>query len=187
MRRLHLLAFATLLGCSATQTDTDSSLEAPPQPPPMIETRGNGYVFRLSGDQGVAVATIEGGQADVFQALVQAYDQLEIEIGAVDPARRVLQSEKIRTSRRYAGERMSELFHCGRTLVGDRADTWRLEIEITSQVRSEGRTSSTLSTRATAFARTMDGTSTNPVPCTTRGILEERIAATTALLLATRK
>jgi hypothetical protein len=150
----------------------------------MIETRGSGYTFRLSTDQAVAMATIEGGQADVLRALVQAFDQLEIEIGDVDFARGTLQSEKIKASRRYAGERMSELFHCGRTLTGDRADTWRLEIEITSAVRAEGSTSSTLATRATAFARTMDGTSTNPVPCGTRGKLEQKIAATTALLLA---
>jgi hypothetical protein len=185
MRRVHLFALATLFGCSAAQAGAGGeSLESPPDPPPMIQATGSGYTFRLARDQGVAVASIEGRQPDVFQALMRAYDELDIEIGGANQASGTIQSEKIATSRQYAGERMSELFHCGRSLTGERADTWRLQIEIASQAQHESTDRTRLTTRVTATARTMDGTSTNPVPCTTRGKLEQKIAATTALLLA---
>jgi hypothetical protein len=184
MRRLHVLALATLLGCSAAQTGVGNTLESPPEPPPMVETTGDGYTFRLARDQSLAVATIEGRQPDVFQALMRAYDELDIEIGGADPTRGMVQSEKIAAIHRYAGERMSELFHCGQTLTGDRADSWRLQIEITSQAQRDGSDHTQLTTRINASARAMDGTSTNAVPCATRGRLEQKIAATTALLLA---
>jgi hypothetical protein len=187
MRRLRLLALAAVAGCASAPGGEASSLESPPQPPPMIEATGDGYKFRLARDDGLAVATILGSRADVFRALLRAYEELGIEIGGADPARGMVQAEKIAVSRQYAGERMSALFHCGQTLTGDRADTWRLQIEIASQVQADGDSSSRLTTRMSAIARTMDGTSTNPVPCTTRGKLEQKIAAATALFVALGK
>lgn len=184
---LLLLGLAGGLGCASGSADVPSSLETGPEPPPMVEASSNRLAFRLSSDRGVAVATIEGSRAEVFPALVQAYDTIGIEIGGIDATRSMLQSERIRVSRSYAGERLSELFHCGRTLTGDRADTWRLDIEITSQVQSEGTSRSRLATRVSATARTMDGTSTNPVPCTTSGKLEEKIALVTTLMLVRGK
>lgn len=188
MRRLRMLALVSLFGCAAAPSgDGRSSLESPPEPPPMIETTGDGYTFRLSRDQGLAVATIEGRQAEVFQALMQAYDELKIELSGADRVRGMVQAEPVAAVRQYAGERLSALFHCGQTLTGDRADTWRLQIEIASQAQQDGSTHTRLTTRVSATARTMDGSSTNEVQCSTRGRLEQKIAATTALLLAVRR
>ena len=149
----------------------------------MIETTGDGYTFRLSRDQSVSEATIVGAQAAVFQALMTAYEDLGLEIAGADRVRGLVQGEPVAAVRELAGEQMSTLFHCGQTLTGDRADSWRLEIEVASQAQAVGASQTKLTTRVNAFARTMDGSSTNPVQCATRGRLEEKIAATTALRL----
>jgi hypothetical protein len=183
MRRLRWIALVGLVGCAAATSGGDTTLESAPEPPPRIEATGDGYTVRLGRDQTLAVATIAGAQPDVFQALMRAYEELDIEIGGADRVRGMVQSEKVAALHRYAGERMSELFHCGQTLTGERADSWRLQIEITSQAQRAGSDSTRLTTRTTAMARAMDGTSTNAVPCATRGRLEQKIAATTTLLL----
>ncbi|MGH7506938.1 MAG: hypothetical protein ACRELX_14875 [Longimicrobiales bacterium] len=93
--------------------------------------------------------------------------------------RGLVQSESVRAVRRFAGERMSDLFRCGSSLTGERADSWRLEIEATAQVQAAGE-GSRLTTRVSTIARSIDGTSRNAVPCSTRGRLEEIIAETIA-------
>ena len=179
MRRLRWIAVVALSGCSAASGGGYATLETPPEPPPMVETTGDGYTFRLSRDQNIAVATIDGRRADVFRALLRAYEDLGIDIGGADDARGMVQSEEIAAVRQFAGERLSTLFHCGQTLTGDRADSWRLRIEVASQAQPLGERTQ-LTTRLTATARTMDGSSTNEVACSTRGALEQKIAATTA-------
>jgi len=174
VRWLRMTTVAALAACGPATTQTTSDLDAPPQPPPSIEATGNGYLIRLQRDQGVAVSTIEGGRSEVFQALVTAFEEFALPVEGIDATRGILQTGSFRAVRRLGEHRLSQLFQCGATLTGDRADTWRLEIEVDAQVQQDGE-GSRLTTRVSAFARPTDGTSTNGVPCVSMGRLEQMI------------
>jgi hypothetical protein len=170
-----------LLGCASGSAQSDRDvIDPPPEPPPAAESAGVGYYIRLNRDDGISTATIEGRRPAVFQALLGAFEQVGLEIGGADQVRGVVQSERMIATRQLAGLRMSDLLTCGATLTGDRADSWRIELELMAQVQPDGADKTRLTTRIQATARTTDGTGRNPIACTTKGVLEQKIAEATA-------
>jgi hypothetical protein len=181
MRHLLLLALTAVLGCAAGAAPAGrTALDPPPEPPPAAESAGAGYYVRLNRDDGISVAGIDGSQQAVYQALLRAFDSLGVEIEGGDRGRGLVQSARMVRTSEFAGERMAELITCGATLTGDRANSWRIELYLSALVEPLGENRSQLTTRLEATARAMDGTGRNPIPCTTRGVLEAKLAEATA-------
>ena len=127
MRRLLLLTAAAVLGCApGPPPEAGDVLRPPIQPPPEIQAAGAGYYVRLNRDDGISVASVDGAQPAVFQAVLAAFDDIGLEIEGGDRARGIVQSARMVRMAEFAGERMSELIDCGATLTGDRANSWRV-------------------------------------------------------------
>jgi hypothetical protein len=183
MRHLLLLALTAVLGCapgSGAAPVGRTPLDPPPEPPPAAESAGAGYYVRLNRDDGISVAGIDGSQQAVYQALLRAFDTLGLEIEGGDRGQGLVQSARMVRMSEFAGVRMSELIHCGATLTGDRANSWRIEFYMSALVEPLGDHRSQITTRLQATARAMDGSSRNPISCTTRGVLEAKLAEATA-------
>lgn len=182
MRRLLPMLLLPLFGCASgsTQAGSPDVIDPPPEPPPAAESAGVGYYIRLNRDDGISTATIDGRRPAVFQALLSAFEEVGLKIGGADQVRGVVQSERTIATRQLGGQRLSDLLTCGATLTGDRADSWRIELDVMAQVQPEGTEKTRLTTRFQATARTTDGTGRNPIACTTRGVLEQKIAEATA-------
>lgn len=183
MRRLLPLLLLPLLGCASGSSQTAGGgdlLDPPPEPPPAAEAAGVGYYIRLNRDDGISTATIDGRRPAVFQALLSAFEEVGLEISGADQVRGIVQSERMTATRQLAGLRLGDLLTCGATLTGDRAESWRIELELMAQVQPEGTEKTRLTTRIQATARTTDGTGRNPIACSTKGVLEQKIAEATA-------
>lgn len=187
MRRLLALAVLALAGCAPTaRVEPGEALRPPVQPPPEIQSTGEGFYVRLNRDDGISVTSIDGSKAEVFQAVLSAFDAVGLEIEGGDPTRGLIQSERMVEMSSFAGERMSDLLECGTTLTGNRANSWRIEFHVSALVEALGDRRSQITTRLVANARPMDGTSRNQVSCTTRGLLEQKISEAAAEKLRSR-
>jgi len=119
----------------------------------------------------------------VWEALVQVYGDLGIEIAGANPSTRSLNNPKFVVSRRLGGERLSRYLECGSGSIGGFADHFRIQMNILSQVVAKPDGQSTLHTTIQAIGDNPEGTSNTRVPCSSTQQLERRIAAEVAELV----
>lgn len=124
-----------------------------------------------------AVATDLGAPArDVWEAATAAYEELGIEVTYSQPSRHV-GNRQFRVRRRLAGARLSRYLRCGVDVAGrPMADSYIVTLNVVSEVTSTTDLQSRMSTTVSATALKPSGTSTDPVVCVSKGLLEERIA-----------
>ena len=110
-----------------------------------------------------------------FDVLKAVYDELGIPSPTSDAANRRIGNTNFWKTRKLGDTGISTYLHCGESLTGNIADSYRIYFSIISEVRTDGKGGSELETAVTAYARTMEGTSSDPIPCGTTGRLEDRI------------
>ena len=170
-QRLSVL-FILLAGLScAKQQDT------------LAPDQGRSVLTRYHGDWGVDVhGTVDPSRHvvaapvdSVWAMLPGVYEQLGIEHSLVD--NRGLQIGNTRfVTRTMEGNRLSRYLRCGSSIGNsDNADTYRVTMSVVTRIRVDEDQQTLLQTEVTGSAspRHVSG---NPVICTTRGKLEERIA-----------
>jgi hypothetical protein len=126
-------------------------------------------VVRVSHD-------ITGSPQEVWVALAQAYADLGIQDAVRDPRNLSITNPDLRVTRRLGGERLSRFLSCGSGFTGAFADSYRIQMNIHSQVRQGPEGRSTLDTIIQAFGTNRDGTSNTRVSCASRHVLEARLA-----------
>ena len=126
---------------------------------------------------------IEASPAAAWDALVQVYGNLGIEIAGLDNGTRVITNPDLTVSRRIGGERLSRYLDCGSGSIGGAADTYRIKMNILSHVEANPDGKSTVHTTIQAVANNPEGTSNTRIPCASTHQLEHRIAAAVAELL----
>jgi hypothetical protein len=115
----------------------------------------------------------------VFEALLDAHEELKIPLQSAYPSTGValfyLQANRLR----IADQRASTYFDCGAGPAGQRADSYRITLQINAFVEALPDSRSRLRTEITASARE-PGQSSQEVRCHTTGALEARILAAVA-------
>jgi hypothetical protein len=120
-------------------------------------------------------STLEMGRDGAFSVVQKAYAEVGVTPGTLDSAAGLVGTREQRV-RRIAGERPSTFLDCGSGIAGPNADHYDVYLTALTQLHplSAGRTE--LRTRVEAIARDASQGS-SVVRCTTRGVLERRIAA----------
>ena len=118
--------------------------------------------------------------ARAWTAVPAAYNALPIPIVALDTTSRSIRGVAS-AYRQFLRNPVSRFVDCGTTLVGPNADTYRVELRISSQVVPVSDTSSSIHTRVEA-----SGTgSVGAVNCSTTGSLERLVNTQVVELLGT--
>jgi hypothetical protein len=113
---------------------------------------------------------------EVWLAAADAYRSLGIEITLSEPGVRV-GNRQFRVRRQLDDTRLSRFFRCSVDATGrPTADRYPVTINAVSEVVEVSDLQSRLQTTVTATARTPTGESNDRVLCTSKGLLEERIA-----------
>jgi hypothetical protein len=180
MKRLIPVLGLFAVGC-ASSPDTSSTEREAPYDAPEVFSMGDrmmeGTVSNVQpGVDRVSVGIAASPDA-VWEALVQVYANLEIEIAGADPRTRSLNNPDLIVSRRLGGERLSRYLECGSGTIGGFADHFRIHMNILSQVVAKPDGQSTLHTTIQAVGDNPEGTSNTRVPCGSTHQLELRIAA----------
>jgi hypothetical protein len=174
MRWLKVLTAAVLAtGCASGSPSSDRG----PEIPTRIISGSSTSADIILEDQRYAVGRDFGATApELFEATVAAYAELGIEITEMEVDRRV-GNRRFQARRRLAGERLTKYLRCGVDVTGRAlADSGIAVIDVVSEIVPLSDLDSRLETTVAASARKAGGTSTDPVLCTSRGGLEERIA-----------
>lgn len=163
---------------------------------PMPATRGpveeritiagaDGAVYtdvRLTRNDYIARDVIDAPVDAVWNALPAAYEAVGLPIPQLDRTNGVAVLEGHITRRHVGDERMSSLIDCGRGMAGPYADTYRIRLNVTTELRPDN-DGTYVFTRVTAIGGNTTGTG-GDVECVSRGRLEVLIAEAIAAQVA---
>ena len=172
MRRHHqtLFALAALLvaACAPPSTPT-------PAPERILVIDSDGRVIRRSTSDENARAMFKAPVDKVWPALVLSYADFGIEPSVADRGLGRYGNNNFIAPKRINGRPIGDFFHCGSGLTGPYIDSGRLTANIVTiiQPAPEGTTSAI--TYASGTLRRNEGTSTEPMVCSSTGALEEQI------------
>lgn len=176
----HTIARVVLAGLLATtacaQATTGSSVheERVTEIPDWVEWGESPGAVRSLKDIEVKETPLDVPVDAAWQRVGRAYTSLKLPITVVDTARHVIGAQNARVRNQLAGDRVSRWLSCGVTLSGSpRADSYTVLLTVLTQVRASGSGSVARSVVA-GYAQPSDG-STNAVPCSSTGELEQRL------------
>lgn len=175
MRFMKALVAAVLVsGCASGSSI--STIEREPRPPTREIETGDGAHVMLAP----TIASVEnefGAPArDVWEATKAAYEELGIEVTYSRPGSHV-GNRQFKVRRRLADSRLSRYLRCGVDVSGrPMADSYTVTFNVVSEIVSTTDLQSRMLTTLSATALKPGGTSTDPVACVSKGLLEEKIA-----------
>lgn len=127
------------------------------------------YIETVSPVSDTVSAIVE----EVWNHVPQAYVDLGIPIGGVNPQARLLGNTSFQARGKLGDVRISELLNCGRTMTGSIANQFEITFRVLTQVE-EADGKSLVSSVVDAIARPK-GVSGNTVECSSTGRLENEI------------
>lgn len=186
MQRWLAAASVVLMGCASSPDSSPGGIEPPPEEPEIWalgEYYREGRISNIEPGVDRVSVDIPASPDATWQALIEVYDNIGIEIGGADPARRALNNPDLTVSRRLGGERLSKYLSCGSGLTGAFADRARVQMSILSQVTATPDGQSVVHTTIRAVGQNPEGVSNTRVPCGSTHQLEYRIAHEVAELV----
>ena len=114
---------------------------------------------------------------DVWRQMPAVYAALEIPISDVDPAKHVIGTTGFKAYRRLGKTALSKLIDCGRTQIGQNADSYEIHLSIMSNLSSIGENGlgTSVITTVQAFAKPIQFPG-EFFPCRSTGQLETQMA-----------
>ena len=117
---------------------------------------------------------LRASPAQVYEAALKAFAQLDLPTGQTDGARGIIGSERFERTRVLVGLPMSRSFNCGESPTGPNADFYRLEIAIVAWV-SDAKPGTKLGLATIASGRDISGVTRAPKECASLGTVETKL------------
>lgn len=117
---------------------------------------------------------LRASPAQVYEAALKAFAQLDIPTGRTDGKRGIIGSERFERMRVLVGLPMSRSFNCGEGPTGAHADAYRLEIAVVAWV-AEDKSGTKLSLATIASGRDISGVNRAPKACPSSGTVEMKL------------
>ncbi len=170
---LILVSVGLLAGCSSNAVHSPGAVATGPR---RAQQHESSFYLDLPAEPGLHSTRLAGTPQLLYPLVAAAYDALGIPIETIQSSTYLLGNEAFRAGLRVGGIAVSSVVACGAAVSGVGAESNVITLSLTTQLRPLGADSALLSTSLAGTARTMKGVNSNPVRCTTRGALEERIA-----------
>jgi hypothetical protein len=136
----------------------------------------SGYDVRISDDGRSASVTLRAAPEAAWTGLLAAYKKLGIPLTSTDAASRTVSNTSFNVRRRLADQPLSRYLDCGTNLSGVIANSYRVELSVSSSLTPATGGETMLETRVSASAVSPQGASSAPVRCVSTGRLETDIA-----------
>lgn len=111
----------------------------------------------------------------VFAAVIAAYSDLRIPIQIRDSVGGLVGNLRLTQTGGFARDRISRWLECGSGFDGPYADVYRINIAIVTFIDALTPKRTRIRTAIAAAGKNIDGTSSEPVRCASKGDLEARI------------
>jgi hypothetical protein len=160
MPRAALVAAIAVLSASTVSAQVHISFRALAEPV-MMDTMAQVHHLRAS-------------PAQVYEATLKAFAQLDIPTGTTDGTRGIIGSERFERTRVLLKLPMSRSFNCGESLTGAYADAMRLEIAVVAWI-ADAKPGTTLKLASIASGRDVSGVSRASKMCPSLGTVETKL------------
>lgn len=173
----HLLRPLVPLVLLAACAPASSSAPPPAQPnlPSRVLQAGGSTDIRLNNEAAPEAMRVAAEAARVWELLPAVYAELQIPLGTLEPAQRRIGNTRISLRRRLADAPLSRYLDCGSGLTAaPYADTYLVTASILTTLQPAEGSATDVFTTVSASARN-PGTSSDPLACSSRGTLEQRI------------
>jgi hypothetical protein len=130
--------------------------------------------LRTAGGDGAKVSTVPFAIDRVWGAVPQVFDSLAIPIGKLDPATHVIGHNGFKITRKLGKVSLTRLLDCGNTQGSPSADTYEIQLSITTQLTAGAAGTTKVATLVEAVGRPM-AFAGEYVKCSTKGNLETMI------------
>lgn len=171
-RVLLTLAAFPLTACGAVQGGSNSM----PQTPQAVQVETGSGVYQMESIPETRFSTdvVQAPRDAVWAALPAVYEELGLEVKAVNPGRWEIGNRDQRLSRRLADRQLSDFLDCGTNPIGaPAADVYGVRLDLLTRIADAGG-STTVQTRMTGVA-TPRGGGGSPARCNSTGRLEAEI------------
>jgi hypothetical protein len=188
MRRSpRLLALAPTLLLVLAGACAPPATPSTPAPDRVLAVDSDGRVIRRSTSDENARVTLKAPIDRVWPALVLAYADMGIDPSVADRGEGRYGNGSFLAPRRINGRPLGEFFNCGSGLTGPYIDNGRLTANVVTTIQPGTEPGTTAgSTYASGTLRRNDGTSTDPIVCSSTGALEEALRRGIERRLASR-
>lgn len=179
-----------LSGCASSTGGSPASSPAPAAPPPSTQTvriaggAGTALTMTVTSDNRTAiVGTLQRPIERVWAVLPAVFDSLGIAANAVDAPSFSITRSNLKARRRLKNIPLVRLLDCGTAQGSASAETYELTISVTTRLERHESGGTTVATLLDASGRpvTFSG---DPVKCTSKTALEQRIFDLAAALSA---
>jgi hypothetical protein len=161
--------------CASAEPDTGLG-RAPTRETVLVHTPdGVSHGIMISRENYVSRATIEAPRRQVWGAVPGAYADLGLPAPVMDNARQVAAVQHQRITFRLGQERLSRYFDCGMGPTGLNADQRALRVSVHVVVLQDASGATPVEVKAEAISQSTEGASTQALPCTSSGLLEQRL------------
>jgi hypothetical protein len=183
MRGIALLSLAALAACASGSSSTSTS-----RPETMRVVGGGGLAtggISMNASSTASVSKVAFPLDAVWRALPSVYDSLKIPPTTLDPKTHHFGNEGMKIRQRLGGVQLSKYIDCGQAQIGPSADSYDVFLNVTTTLRAANAGETEVSTMVEAAARPQNF-GQDYTRCTSRGTLENAIAAIVATKLAAR-
>lgn len=177
MRIVGVVALVVLAACSSAHN---------PSPDPSVDPASNVRVagsntsgvsnstLRVTPSYDVAVDTIHAGVEKIWEALPAIYTALSIPLTTADNQTLRFGNEGMKIRRRLGETSLIKLLDCGRTQIGQNADSYDILLSVLTTLRRHDAQTTIVSTSVEATGRPPQFSSSD-TRCRTTGALERQI------------
>jgi len=171
MRRIGMLSMMVVLFACASSGAVPRSA---PTETLRVAGAGGGALTLTSSSQANATS-VPFPVEQVWRVLPAVYDSLEIPITTLDGAKRLVGNSGLTLRRQLGKVSLSRYINCGSTQIGENADSYEVHLTVMTTVQPDESGLATVATTFEAMAKPITFAQ-NFSRCTSKGVLEKRIA-----------
>ena len=181
MRLVRPLLLLALAGCasgagSTAARRTDDMGGSSVQTAILQNASGNARGMNMLSTTEVNSTLVSATPDQAFQALSAAYAQLQIPVTDLNQGARTLGNTAFRVRRRIGDVQTVRALDCGGDSGMPNAETYQLTLTIQSRVTASDAGGSVIQTTVDGSGRNPTTAASSDVRCSSRGVLEKRIA-----------
>lgn len=185
MRRRSLVLVAFVLPAAACRPTASPAPR--PGPDRIVAIERDGTILRQSTADEHSRTPYNAPISRVWRAVMVSYAELGIEPTIADRAVWRYGNEGFIVPRRFADRPIGSIFHCGSGITGPLVDRGRLIADVMTSLTPTSDTTTIMVTHIRGALHSNEGTSTEPLHCSSTGVIEELLQAAIARNLTTVK
>ena len=167
-----MLAPALLVGVSCAGSNTPTPVATPDR---ILAVDASGKVLRQSTAGDHSTVVFDAPRFRVWSALVASYAELGIQPSIADAVSGQYGNASFLVPRRILGQPIGQFFDCGSSLTGAMVDAGRVTGLVVTTLSSRPDSTTSASTQVTGTLRRNDGSSSDPILCSSTGAIEEQL------------